>query len=235
MPAIAILGGRIYVLWTRESAPHDLWMSSSAALGQPWTSPALAVSRSGGSIAPAVCSDGTDLYAVWRGGTAALQISVFDGSAWSAPKPVPGAASQRDPAVACTTASASVVWTNVQNEVAVVQLVHGVWGGVTIIPGSSSTVGPGATSFDGVTNSGTTLSTVISWTQATTGAVYYTSEAGLAGPWGASIRIAEAATSGSPAVFSDADWGADPGYVTLYAAWKAESGSKVSYAASNAP
>ncbi len=40
-PAVAVLGNRIYVLWTESASPYHIYESSTAALGNSWSTPVI--------------------------------------------------------------------------------------------------------------------------------------------------------------------------------------------------
>ncbi len=126
-------------------------------------------------------------------------------------------------------------WTNSSDEVAFEKYVSGTFSGLEHFTNVSTDLGPAATTFAGVSNSGKVLSTVVAWKAQTTNELYYTVQVGSSGSWGTITNIPQALTKNTPAIASLAKWGADPGELTLYAGWSGQSAGGLYYSASNTP
>jgi hypothetical protein len=237
-PAVAVLNGDIYVLWTSTASPYYVYESETAALGDSWSTPVIAGTGKGlpeSSTGPRVCSTGSDLYSVYKGISTQVWITIFNGSTWNGQVSVPGAESNGSPAIACTagTGEESIVWTETSDQVEMVNYFNGNFFSEDAVPGAKSDLGPSATTFEGVVNGDIMPETVVAWKSTSGTNIAY--EVARAGIFGSVVDEPQAGTDNAPSIASAATWGYFTGDLTIYTSWCGATSKAVWLFSSNNP
>ena len=140
-PALAVMGGVLHVAWRGDGATGAIFTSTSTD-GTTW-SPQAKVSGSWGAAAtsasPALGVNRNSLMLVYKGGNnAKVYFAFLNGSAWTAPTPVPGATTQLSPAVVgtpnATLSIFSVAWTTSMHQIDTKALTGVGWASIEPIP-----------------------------------------------------------------------------------------------------
>ncbi|MEU8004419.1 hypothetical protein AB0B66_24955 [Catellatospora sp. NPDC049111] len=107
-PALASVGGKVYMAWREPDDSHIFWSSYN---GSAWTSPRRLDDRRT-ETAPALGVSGSRLVMTWRGvdGDTGIYWSTLDGSRWSDQRSVGGRATAGSPALGSAGGKLYMAW-----------------------------------------------------------------------------------------------------------------------------
>ncbi len=242
-PAIAEVGGLIYVLWTSSVAPHHVEAAATGGLGGSWTVPVVVGAGAATSTTgPSVCQSENGLYAAYTT-SSRLFVSILNGTTWSVGHREATGTSSVSPAIACSPTSSTelLAWASASNQLTTILFKAGAFVGTPrSIPGAFTKVAPSAALFAARTLSGGTSTWVVAYKGAANDDVYYVDDLAsqpTAFAWSSPVQIPAALTVGSPTLASltnDVTPTPAVGHDTLDAGWATTTGS-IDLAVSNEP